>query len=318
MERLLDASDTITLSSDEVLYLRGRLGLKGREESPFGHLEGEIDAQAEARILSVLAQRGLADSRSQRGHREVIRRLLIVAEPDSRVVLLRAGPAQGERLVDLYQRAGAFVAYARHQDRHRFGSPLELLDVVDEVCSYFSPNSSSSAAIDLILDPAEHFAFSILAQDVVARKRDGKIVRRHSLELPDGQGTSALDPSMDGAVLIPGKRGPVAPAIRPTADAWRSAILQLKLKNIVSEDESGLELRALFQDLALSLATDSRHVLTVFDFRSKEWDVKDVSFVSVGELVFILRTHADGALALKEVDAELFLETCRSAIEGTA
>jgi hypothetical protein len=326
MPSVVEAGDAITLSSDEVLFLRSHAGVPVEEESPFGKLEATPSKALQKAAVRSLAERSLADSRTHRPNRELIRRLLIVCQPDSRVVLLRAGPGQGERILDLYQRAGAFVRYSRTQDSHRFGAVLEFVDVVDEISTHFRPRRSTGDFVELRLTAAEHFAFSILAAEIVSRREDGRTRPRVGYKLPSRADSALVEHSLDGAVLVTGRRvqladprvpPPLAPSLKvPSESAWRAALEGLAEKDVVESVGKGeFELRGYLHDLAHGLAAQNRHVLTRFDFGPNEWIVRDATFVPVTGSVFLLRTLHDGGLFVRELDQDKLYQAVKHAID---
>lgn len=324
MNEVLPADQPLLLSADEVIYFRHAGALSADEESPFGPLEkGTPDG---ALLEKALLDRRLIDAKTRRPHREVLRRMLIVAQPDARIVLLRAGPGQGERLMDLYGRAGAFVRYSKHGEKHRFGPPLEILDVLDEVVRLFTPRRSTGDFVEFRLAPHEGYAFTVLAMELVAGLRNGSATARLSKTPPPAREDSALlDHSIDGAVLIPGKRiARLSPELFgeglfsrpvPSDSEWLLALEGLIKKDVIHAVSDGFELRPYLRDLAVGLMTQNRHVLTRFDFGSHDWVVRDATFVPVSGGVFTVRATRDGGLSVKELDSKILVETVRKAIE---
>jgi hypothetical protein len=303
--------EAIVLSSEELLLLRFSTELTAEEESPFGALEPNPDAEVLQKSARALVERQLADAKTFRPHREVIRRLLIVAQPDSRIVLLRAGPGQGERLLDLYERAGAFVSYSRHGEKHRFGPPLELVDVLDEIIAHFPARASTGDFIELQLESAEHFALNVLAAELAARRREGSNIARVGVKPPMRSDSHQYEPSLEGAIVLPSKRlGRAAPRIvtevprlvLPNDEQWHAALVSLAKKGVVIESQDGFELRPFLHDFAHGVATQNRHVLTRFDFGGDDWIVRDATFIPVPGSVFLLRATPEGGLHIRELD----------------
>lgn len=325
MSEVLPADQPLLLSSDEVLYFRHAGALTSDDESPFGPLEGVPDGVSLEKAGRTLFDRRLLDPKTGRPHREVLRRMLVVAQPDARIVLLRAGPGQGERLMDLYGRSGAFVRYSKHADKQRFGPPLEILDVLDEVVRCFSPRRSTGDFVSFRLSPHEGFAFTVLAAELVAGLRNGSAIARLSRTPPAARtGSTLMDHSVDGATLLPGKRiARLSPelfgddALRPavTENEWLIALDGLMKKDVIYANGDGFELRPYLRDLAVGLMTQNRHVLTRFDFGARDWVVRDVTFVPVSGSVFSVRATREGGMQVKELDNKQLVDSVRKAIE---
>lgn len=326
--------DAITLFGDELLFLRFTAELEADSESPFGALPASPDPEVLHSAVQSLARRHLADPRNLRPHREALRRLLIVAQPDARVVLLRAGAGQGERLLDLYERAGAFVRYSKHGDSHRFGPPLELVDVHDEIAGMFVPRRSTGDFVRFRLGPAEHYAFSLLAAELVGRREGRGSGHGIGLRPPSHTDPAVFDPTMDGAIALPGRRvsraelggeprrarihtpeGAAASIEAPTSETWNEALQGLVRKNVVFRAHDQFELRPYLHDLAAGVMTQARHVLTRFDFGAEHWIVRDATFVPVRGSLFLLRATRDGGLEVRELDAAGLRDAVRRAIE---
>lgn len=309
----LGGDEALVLSSDEVSFLRLTVPLDAGEDSPFGAVDRGASRGRLERARESLVARGLAEPSTGRPSREVLRRLLIVAQPDSRIVLLRAGAGQGERLIDAYHRAGAYVRHHRHGDRHHLGAPLEHVDVVDAIVGAFAPRRSAGDFVRFELGPSEHAVFSVLVGEAAARARDGAA---HPLPI-ERSDSNVLDPSIDGAMILPGRRiARVAPSLvgggarpeLPSEDGWRRALEALAALDVIHPVEGGWELRPYLQDLALGLFSQRRHVLTRFDFGGEEWVVRDATFVPVDGSVFLLRATLGGGLFVRELDASTLFE----------
>jgi hypothetical protein len=326
MNDVLPADQPLILSGEEVLFVRLASALSSDDESPLEALAAPPPEPILERSGRALFDRRLLDGKTMRPHREVLRRLLVVAQPDSRIVLLRAGAGQGERLMDLYGRSGAFVRYAKTADKFRFGPPLEILDVLDEVVRIFSPRRSTGDFVDLRLTPHESFAFTFLASELVAGLRNGAMIARLLRTPPPARKQSALlDHSIDGAMVLSGKRiSRLSPALFgedalaspvPSDIEWIGALEGLLKKDVIYASGDGFELRPYLRDLAIGLMTQNRHVLTRFDFGARDWVVRDVTFVPVSGSVFSVRATREGGMTVKELDARGLNDGVRKAIE---
>lgn len=312
-------AESIELTTDEIQLLRFTCDLIVEDEAAFGPLHGRPAPKVLQKSAETLVSRGLADKKTYRPHRELVRRLLIAAQPDARIILLEAGPGTGERLLDVYVRAGAFVHHSRNGDVHRIGPPLEYVDVFDEVLSHFTARVTSGDFIDLHLTPAEYYAFSTAAVELAHQKAQGQRNVRLESALP---AKVAGDSSMDGAVLMPGQRnrfvpGPDAVSLLAVPDeiGWKAALHGLLDKGAIARNGSTYLMRGYLHDLALGLANRTRHVLTRFDFGGEDWFVRDATLVPVPGSLFWLRTTHDGGLRIRELDRDTLKTAVRSAIE---
>lgn len=312
-------AEPIELTTDEIQLLRFTCDLIVDDEAAFGPLSAQPSTEALQRSARSLVEKGLADEKTYRPHREVVRRLLIAAQPDARIILLAAGPGTGERLLDVYVRAGAFVRHSRSGDVHRIGAPLEYVDIFDEVLSHFTARVSSGDFIDLTLTPAEYYAFSTAAMELVHQKAQGQRNVRLKSAMPArvfGNNT------MDGAVLMPGQKnrlvpGPDAASLLSVPDevGWRAALHGLLDKGAIARNGSAYVLRGYLHDLAVGLANRTRHVLTRFDFGGEDWFVRDATLIPVPGSLFWLRPTHDGGLRIKEMDRDGLKSAVRTAIE---
>jgi hypothetical protein len=319
MVEAVSGLETLELSGEELMLVRLSSALAGEEESPLPPLESRPDAARLESSARSLVKRGLADRRSYRPHREILRRILVVAQPDARVVLLAVGPGQAERRIDVYERAQVFVSYQRQGDRHRFGPPLEFVDLHDEVAAHFTARRSTGDFIALDLDPPEYAVFSAAARNLATRGKGRSARLERDMPL-----TGLNDTSLDGAVLMPGKSsrfvpggGPEgAPRIPISAIEWQAAIGRLEKKGVLQAEEGGHHLRPFLHDLADGLTRRTRYVLTRFDYGEGDWIVRDAIFVPVDGSLFLLKPTREQGLTIRELDAAKLERALKAAIEA--
>ncbi len=302
----LSGADPIELTTDEILLLRFTCELAIDEESAFGPLVDRQDPEVLRRSARSLVDKGLADRKTYRPHRELLRRLLVVSQPDCRIILLAAEPGRGERLLDLYGRAGAYVPYARAGLDHRLGPPLELVDVYDEIVANFTPRRSTGDFIDLRLTSLEYLAFSAAATELAQKKSKGAVNVRLDSDRPvEGMG----DTTLDGAILQPRSLS------LPSPKDWAAGLHGLAEKGAIVKAGETYQLRGYLHDLAIGLANRTRHVLTRIDFGAGDWFVRDTTLVHVPGSLFWLRQTKDGGLAIREVDPEGLRKAVRDSID---
>lgn len=320
MEDPLSGLSPLELSSEELLLVRLASALTAEEESPLPVLETHPAAERLEASARSLVGRGLADPRTYRPHREILRRVLVVAQPDARVVLLAVGSGQAERQLDVYERARVFVSYQRHGDRHRFGPPLEFVDLYDEIAAHFVPRRSTGDFIKLDLDAAEYFVFSTASRTLALGQARGKAARLER-EPPI---TTVNDTSLDGAVLMPGKKARFVPGGGtdgaasipvPSESQWLAALERLAARGVLHGQEGGYQLRSFLHDLAIGLVQRTRYVLTRFDYGDGDWLVRDVILVPVPGSLFLLHPTHDQGLRIRELDGEGLTKALHAATE---
>ena len=163
-------SDVVVLDESEVAYLRFTCDLYAERESPLGGPD-EFDTKLLSQAARALVSRGLADSATYRPNRELVRRMLIVGQPDARIVFVRASRRSNERLLDAYQRAGAVIRYRHADQRYELGAPEEINDVLQLLSQSLTPRRASGDFVDVSLGPTEYFAFSLLAGALNAERK---------------------------------------------------------------------------------------------------------------------------------------------------
>lgn len=293
------AGSTIELPPDELACLRLALELYGDEHCPFGEV-AQIDADRLEVATRSLVRKGLVDKKGFRPDRDLTRRLLVLSEPDARVVLLAAGPASAEQQLNAYERTGVLVTHARPGDRHRIGPVLEPREVFEDLHRRFIPRRSTGDFIDLSLNPAEHFGFMSFAAELALGAQRPAVITG---EIP----ISPIDSTLDGAVLGPDKRlavkGTPGQLPVPTGPEWKAALRSLEAKDVVREQQDGFHLNGYLRDLAVGLVHETRYVLTRFDYAGSDYDSRDVTLVPVPGSLFSLSHTPEGGLRLRELDA---------------
>ncbi|MCA9555850.1 MAG: hypothetical protein KC933_37825 [Myxococcales bacterium] len=293
----------IDLDEAELLALRLTLELYGDEHCPFGPIQPPPDpARIEVGTRS-LVRRGLVERRGFSPDRDLTRRVLVVSEPDARVVLLATGPGQAERVMDVYERTGAYVEHARPGDRHRLGPVLEAREIFQSVRERFAPRRSTGDFIELGLDAPEHFALLAFAQELAVDAEAPAV-------LGDDAQLGPMESTLDGAVLVPGatprlvggEAGGIPPPPVPTEAEWRAALRSLEAKDILRPVQGGFQLKPYLRDLAVGLVQGARSVLTRFDFRAEGWVVRDATFVPVPGSLFVIKRRGQAGLRIQELE----------------
>jgi len=287
---------------------------------------------ADAGILERAAQslltRGLADHGTFRPDRELSRRLLIVSQPDARIVLVDASRQGRKREVDVYERAGAHVPYRGMADGHELGEVRELEDVEAKLIGRFRPRATMGDYFDLTFSASEYFVFSLLAGDLSQRRHlsdargeeppsgrirvkdpTGRMVVPRQMSISDVEGPGAPISGVfeDDGTPIAGllRRLPTEIARTPGApdqDSWNEALSGLERMDIVTRKGNFYALRPALHDLALGLATQKRSILTRFDFGADDWIARDATFVDVPGSLFMVRALDDQAISIIELD----------------
>lgn len=304
-------ASTIELEPDELLCLRLALELYGDSHCPFVALKA-VPADRLEQATRSLVQRGLVDKKGFRPDRDLTRRLLVVSEPDARIVLMAAGPGGVQPLVDLYTRTGVFVQHAGLGRSHSLGPVLEAAEIFQDLQRRFSPRSATGDFIDLQLDGPQHFAFMCFAQ---ALSLGGASAGVLSGDVP----TAPFQATLDGVVLGADKKLPASSTMlvpeAPEDEDWREALQGLLQMDVIRKAQDGFRLKPYLRDLAIGLVQDTRHVLTRFDYRDKGWVARDATFVAVPGSLFSMRGQAEGGLRVRELRSKDLGETLHEVID---
>jgi len=308
-------ASTIELSADELLCLRLALELYGDEHCAFGKVEN-ADADRLEVATRQLVQRGLVEKKGFRPDRDLTRRLLVVSEPDARVVLLAATPVSAERIVDAYERTGVFVQHTHPGATHQVGPVLEPREIFQEIMQRFSPRRSTGDFIDLRLSGPEHFVFMCFAQELALGSDRPAVLTG---EIP----ISPVDSTLDGAVLVPGKKPRLSRAEPtlgrlpvPSESEWKDALHKLESMDVIRKMQDGFHLKPYLRDLAVGLVHKTRYVLTRFDYQPDDWVVRDATFVPVPGSLFSCRPFGQGGLRIHELNAADLQRTLHEVVDG--
>lgn len=309
----LSAATSIPLSPDELLCLRLTLNLYGDEHCAFGKVEA-VEADRLEVATRGLVQRGLVDKKGYRPDRDLTRRLLVVSEPDARVVLLAATPTSAERLLDAYQRTGVFVQHSHPGAQHQLGPVLEPAEIFEALSRRFTPRRSTGDFIDLHLSGPEHFVFMCFAQELALGADRPAVLTG---EVPVGP----VDRT--GAILLPGKKRRLArdePTLGrlpvPSEPQWKAALVALEAMDVVRKMKDGFHLKPYLRDLAVGLVHKTRYILTRFDYQPDDWVVRDATFVPVPGSLFSCRPLEQGGLRIHELDARGLERTLHEVVDG--
>ncbi len=311
----------IELSTAEVVLIQATCDLVPHPDSPLQTPSRSIDKAEQAQCADALVQRGLASPKTYRPDRELVRRVLIVSQPDARLVMLAAGSGQGERILDVYERAQAMVPYKRRGEQHSLGQPMEMSQILEMLHQRFVPRRSTGDFIDLELDETEYFVFSACGQGLAAKKPKSD-QRVYLEERPPKKGIA--DPTLDGAVLLPGRKNrylfrahsqltlPV-----PTETQWQRALASLTEKDVLSptdEPSPRYSLRYYLHDLAVGMVTSQRYIVTRFDFGPQESTVRDATFVPVPGSLFGLSSTRGGGIRIRELNRKALKRILRQTV----
>lgn len=312
--------DELILARDELHLLRFTCELSAEEESPLGPMRALEDEGALAGAARSLIERSLVDRGTLRPHREVVRRLLIVSQPDARIVLMRSDRGGARRELDFYERAGAFVAYKKRTDRCSIGRPRDFDFVFEELLRLLPARRSFGDFVDVQLGAVEYFAFSLLAGDLAGKKRpegrDDSTLRNVALG-PGGQVELQTQLGDEGTPIhqllsrLPVERGRTTPG----RGDWDRAIQTLLDRELINKTGDGYQLRPYLHDLAMGLALRHRVVLTRFDFGAEDWIVRDATLIPVPGSLFLVRAVKEGAIRIVELNRDTLAAAVKYAIE---
>ncbi|MFO0727428.1 MAG: hypothetical protein U1E65_26865 [Myxococcota bacterium] len=313
-----DVDAGFRLSPAELQLLAFTGDLHAEDESPLEVHERYDDTRALERAAKRMVDRALADPETLRPHRELVRRLLIVSQPDARVVLLERDGDGARRALEYYERAGAFVSYKRDAEDHDLGAPSDLEEVLRQVEDHLPTRGSFGDFIDFTLDSAEYFAFSLFAGELLRRQRE----RGYETKLPTSKvkvrglarpPREALDDEGTPIAQL-FSRLPRGPSLRRSAPDWEEAIASLEAKDLVHKSGDQIRLRPFVHDLAIALAAKHRLVLTRFDFGAEDWIVRDATLVPVPGSLFSVRAVSADTIRVVELTKEALGLVMRRAI----
>lgn len=268
----------VELDRAELGFLRFVANMSAEPESPLAAIPVPARAEDTRAGRESLIDRGLVDARSLRPDRELIRRLLVVSEPDARIRLLAQSNGADASLIDAFERAGAHVQIQPIAGGLRLAPVQDEAELLEEVRRRLPVRGSAGDFVSLELDAEEYLAFSLLA---------ARAAHRHLR--PDSE-----------AVL---------------AARLSGALHRLIDKNLATEREGVLRLRPFLDDLARAIASRSRLVLVRNDFGVHEWLTRDVTLVAVPGSLFQLHAARGRGVSIAELDVEHLQEALRETLE---
>lgn len=256
----------VALSKAELGFLRFVSSMTAEEESPLAALALPSRAEETRAGREALIERGLVEARSLRPDRELVRRLLVVCEPDARVRLVSLRSHEETILVDAFERAGAHVQLERAGDGLSFAPAEDETELRDRIRKQLPVRGSTGDFVRLELDREAYLAFSLLAaRSAYERLR------------PDSE--ALLTQRLGGGLR---------------------ALMEMDL---AFERDGTPMLRPFLEDLGRALATKSRLHLVRTDFGAEEWLTRDVTFISVPGSLFQLHVTPTRGVMIAELDA---------------
>ncbi len=275
--------EPLELTDGEVALILTHAAMRPEARSPLIAQADPTRFEADARAL---AKKGLVDRRDFRPGRDLLRRMLVVAQPDSRLTRTDVAPEQVRAVANFYERAGVWVEHRRSHGVNHLGPVLEAADVVDELVRGFSPRRSSGDFVRLELDSDEAITFALLAQAAdlgldwapaphYALNAAHDILCVGHSEAPTGLGTRRL-----------------------SAAAQERALQSLEQKGICLGKQR-LHLKPFLRDLGAGLAARTRTILA----RNGAGEPKEASLLLVPGSLFWLTLGPEGG-AVVELDRE--------------
>jgi len=317
-----ELSRSMVLTREEMNLLRFTCEIHTGEGSPLGHLTSVGETNNFGAVADDLVKRGLAEAKTLRPDRELLRRLLITSQPESRIVLMRSQQQSHETLFEAYERAGVFMPFIRAQDRYTLCEPILESSIFDKLAARFNPRGARGDLINLSFSLSEYFVFSALAGDLKKRRRtqSKRVIAnpspnsaQRSISHVRGRGPSVLISSTvdDEGTPIRGMLRDLPPELGshtciPTPDRWEAALDKLVQDDVVTEKNDRHSLRPYLHDLADGLCSQRRFVLTRFDFGAEDWFVQDVSFVDVPGSLFRVQANSEQQINITELNDSSF------------
>ncbi len=315
-----DLDPIVALSSDELAVLSFTGDLHAVEESPLRLPQANEDGALE-RGARTLVDRGLADAVTLRPQRELSRRLRIVSDPDARVLLLERDTRGTRRVLEYFERAGAFVGYSGKDGEHRLSAPIELEAVLRQVTSRLPTRASRGDFVDFTVSASEYFALSLFAGQTCAAAREDSLSSHsaRSRVRVEGEEPSTLRDGVRLSAELEDEGTPIGQMFAhappaPAGQSWDATVRALVDKNVLAQEGMRFRLRPYLRDLALALGTKHRTVLTRFDFGADDWIVRDATLIPVPGSLFVVRAVEPDVIRIAEMTSDDLAETARYAI----
>lgn len=315
------SEEPISLSLEELAILAFTGDVDPCEESPLSRVLSGLGDELLDLGAKRLVARGLADRVTLRPKRELQRRLLVVSQPDARVLLLERDGTGTRRTVEFFERAGAYVPYSSANGEHRFGEPVDWDEVLRTVLAHLPTRASRGDFVDFTVNADEYFALSVFAGEATRRARRESVAPHHvrgRVEVADADPPTLRQPIPS---LIGDDEGtPIARLFdelprRPAGPSWDDTLRSLVKKDVLAAEGGSFRLRPYLRDLALALGTKHRTVLTRLDFGAEDWIVRDATMIPVPGSLFVVRALDARIIRIAELDAQDLEATARCAIE---
>ncbi len=257
----------VVLSREELEFLRFVSNITAEPESPFARLPVPSRAEETRAGRESLVTRKLVDPRTLRPDRDLLRRLLVVSEPDAHVRLTSLRRGTQETLVDAYERSGAQVNLERPPEGYALSAAGHPLDLREQIARHLPVRGSAGDFARIQLTALEYLAFCLLAG------RSGPTRQR-------SQSDVLLTPRLE--------RG----------------IESLLAKDLAVANSEGPQLRPFLADVGRALAARERLHLSRTDFGAHEWLLRDVTFIAIPGSLYQLQVAPTNDITLVELDAE--------------
>ncbi|MEE2902763.1 MAG: hypothetical protein VYC39_10545 [Myxococcota bacterium] len=299
----------VKISHKELNLLRFTCDLIPCNESPLSSQLSISNSEGFGDSAQTLLEKSLVEERTFRPKRELLRRLLIASQPDARIVLTKRNLNQTNLLFDAFERASTFMELQSNKQAISLGVPRGKSWLYKRVRGFFTARSSGGDLIELKMSLPEYFVFSLVAKETSNTAKPRAHPKR-SMSHSESLGPSVvMSDSVDeeGSLQRLAKKLSLdfeksGSVVQPFE--WLKALESLEKKGVIMRRKDSHALRPFLRDLSDGLTQRSRYVLTRFDYLAQEWVTRDLTLLSVPGSVFMLQTHANSVIHIKELDAQ--------------
>jgi hypothetical protein len=305
----------LVLSQIELRLLWARAGfevsrsspLAAANEGPYSVLAESLQPRVESAVRR-LTRRGLINAANDRLERDLLRRLLILSQPEGHLVLEQATPMSGvPRSESYFVRAGAYMRFDHDETACRLGLPSSLASVVRQLVKTLAPRASFGDFIDVVFDASE-YAVLVLASRMFGScgaesgKKEVPSGDVDVFRLPEEFSSGSVpDPMPLGSEERQGS-GSEGPDLTVEPGKWLSALTKLEEKRVVRRIDGGWSVRSFWLDLIRGLVSKQQRRLSFADFGEQPTHVRQAILVALPGSTFFLKRTQDSGLLVREFD----------------
>ncbi len=275
-------ADCLTLSDDDLAFLRLTCDLFPNAESPLRYLEDdEREPEAVEVVFASLAERGYLNPQRSGASQPLLDRLTPVSECHARVTFRSAG----EQNRSFYAAGTTMVEYRRIGHEHQFGPARGEAALAAELAQSFKP-SKAKEPLSVRMSPGDYLVFAVFARDLRAKPA------------PSDDATNPM--SLEEVLAYFDE--PESKQVRaPTDESWEASIHALTRLGVLERQGDSHGLKKRWHPLAREIVADRQHVISRFDYLDEQWLVREVSLYPTRDSVFRFGSAPDGAVVIEEL-----------------